>query len=65
MLKVKQCKVNGKNVYGLTNGKKWFYYAYISKDQAESMLVHFVTEMDYTVNICHQQPFKVYVDEGI
>ena len=52
---VQRCKLG----YGLTDGKKWFFYAYHSQEAAQSVLNK--VEWDDTairVNICYREPLK-------
>jgi hypothetical protein len=63
-IKTKECTVNGKKCYGITDGRgKWFFYAYKTKEQADGMLKHFDTKMRVEVNISQPQPFKLVEEE--
>ena len=64
-IRVKGCKVKGLSAYGITDGKKWFFYAYKTKERAEKMLPIFTTEEVIRVNIAHDNPpfFLVETEE--
>ncbi len=62
-IRVKQCVVDGKKVFGLTNGKKWFFYAYTTKERAEGMIQHFTAPKVIEVNISQPQAYKIVEDK--
>ena len=59
LLHVKSCSVGGKKAWGITDGKKWFFYAYETKDWAEAMARHFKTPELIRVNINVSQPVQM------
>ncbi len=68
-LQVKQCKVAPKarglepnpeqDVWGITDGKKWFWFAYTHKESAEKMMVGLQDEGRRSVNILHEKAFAL------
>jgi hypothetical protein len=61
-VRVKPCTVGGRKAFGLTDGKKWFFYAYETRAAATSMLRHFTEPKVVEVNISQPQPFKMADD---
>lgn len=53
---VKTFILNKQKVYGITNGKKWFFYAYQSENIAYSMLKYFQTSTSISLNITSLEP---------
>jgi hypothetical protein len=51
-LKVKRCDLG----FGITDGKKWFAYAYPTQEQAEKILPCFITENEININISYSHP---------
>lgn len=64
MLKVKPCEVIEKGTkfrgFGITDGKKWFIYAYTTKEKAEALLPSFDFPGRVGVNIAFSAPLLVY-----
>lgn len=60
-LQVKETKVGRHtvNAFGITDGKKWFFYAYSTKESADALLPHFDTEIKIRVNISHPMPYQL------
>lgn len=59
VIRVKEYTLDGKKTWGITDGKKWFFYAYSTKERAEVMLEHFNSPSVIEVNISQPQPFKL------
>ena len=59
MIKVQECEIRGKRAYGITDGKKWWFYAFPTLEEATSMLAHFNTPIRGGVNISFTAPFKL------
>jgi hypothetical protein len=63
MLKIKECKVGGQVGFGVTDGKKWFSFAYTEKYRAESVLVKILannpTQESIKVNIDRPEPIQL------
>lgn len=45
--------------YGITDGKKWFAYAYPTQEKADGMLKHFSDADIIRVNIAHPSPISL------
>jgi hypothetical protein len=63
MLKIKQCKVGGQVGFGITDGKKWFAYAYVERSRAESVLIKILatnpTPQSIKVNVTYSEPLQL------
>ena len=45
-----------KSAWGITDGKKWFFYAYETQAEAEAVMAKFTTPDHVRVNIAHRAP---------
>lgn len=52
---VKQCRLG----FGITNGKKWFFYAYPTIAVAEGIMRKFTTQQHIDVNVSHAEPLEL------
>ncbi len=46
------------NCFGITDGKKWFFYAYLTKAEAEGVMAK-ITPDKVSVNIAHPAPLVI------
>ncbi len=64
-LKVERTEVAPHNVHrgapcwGITDGKKWFFFGYRTEDRAKAMLRNFSTPLHVSVNISQSQPMSL------
>lgn len=56
-LRVESVKADGETLYGVTDGGKWFAYAYTTKEAAEELLACLGTALEREVNVGYSQPF--------
>lgn len=64
-LKVERNEIAPHNVHrgppcwGITDGKKWFFYGYRTEAQATGMLASFTSPQHVSVNIAHDGPMSL------
>jgi len=61
---VKPCVVNGVHAYGITDGNRWFFYAYATPEDAERCIVRAefrTNEMARRVNIVQDKPYRFFL----
>lgn len=49
----------GKPCWGITDGKKWFFYGYPSEERASAMLPSFSTPTHVRINISYDAPMAL------
>lgn len=57
-LKAEPCQVDGVDLWGITDGVHWFFYAYDTKEEAEALAVDVDSEAKYRANICNEQAYR-------
>ena len=62
MIVVKQCKVLGVPSFGITDGKKWFFYAYPSEDVAVRVACK-ITPDKVATNISYYEPGLIWAGD--
>ena len=58
-MKVKQITVDNKVAYGITDGKKWFFYAYKNKSKAEEILNDSSIKNQLVFNVAYPKPLCI------
>jgi hypothetical protein len=59
MLKVQKTTVKGRKVFGVTDGKKWFWWAYVLEESARKMVTSLSPEKYRQVNVVHDKAYEV------
>ena len=60
-LQVKATKIGRLDVFGITDGEKWFWWGYVDEASAHKMLWNILagSPLQRSVNIVHDKAYKV------